>query len=273
MPAYAAAQQPKDAPLLDVPTWVGEFTTLSANALLGGLTAGVVQKVRGGSFQDGFTRGALGGSVVYLGKRVSVERFDGAGFAGRELAAVGTSIVRNAAEGEGSLERLMLPIGPVRLYVSPGAATPVQAKVDVMTLFWTGYAVVAPELSFDVQSSLSAGTPVFRVADRLLVFRGDTAHAAGLALGGTLLLSDVQGIDTRETFAHERIHVIQNDQLFYSLVDPLEGWAVRKIPGGSRINQWVDFNTANLFLGLLTPLFDDHDRRPWELEANFLMRR
>lgn len=42
------------------PRWAGQVTALTSNALLGGLTAGIDQELRGGSFKDGFARGALG---------------------------------------------------------------------------------------------------------------------------------------------------------------------------------------------------------------------
>src|SRR5688500_10942351 len=102
--------------VLTTPTWVGQFTVAGANALLSGVTAGVIQELRGGSFSDGFARGALGGVVIYAGKRVAMDRFAGAGLLGREVAAVGTSMVRNAADGVGLLDRVVLPVGPVRVY-------------------------------------------------------------------------------------------------------------------------------------------------------------
>src|SRR5437868_1015216 len=98
------------------PRWVGEFTTLSANAAIGGLTAGIFQKVRGGSFKDGFTRGAFGGAIIYTGKWVAAKRISGGGLVGREITAVGTSIVRNASDGVGSLDRLILPVAIGRIY-------------------------------------------------------------------------------------------------------------------------------------------------------------
>ena len=126
---------------------VGEVTFLGANTLIGALTGGIFQTLRGGSFADGFTRGALGGAVVYAGKRLSVERFSGAGFLGREIAAVGTSIVRNAGEGAATLRRLVLPVGPLRLYLQPKGSAVVNLKVDLYELAWLGYALAEPALT------------------------------------------------------------------------------------------------------------------------------
>src|SRR5262245_30296029 len=69
------------------PSWAAHAAVLTTNMVVGGLTAGLIQELRGGSFKDGFTRGALGGSITYAGKWVSSERFDGAGFLGRQINA------------------------------------------------------------------------------------------------------------------------------------------------------------------------------------------
>lgn len=90
--------------------------------MLGGLTAGIVQRLRGGSFSDGFARGAVGGAVAYAGRRIAAERFDGAGLLGRQVGAVGASVVRNASERRPSLERLFFPAGPLHVYWA-GATT------------------------------------------------------------------------------------------------------------------------------------------------------
>lgn len=274
LPATAQDRGATDPPLF-VPDWAGDFTALSANALIGGLTGGVAQKVRGGSFRDGFARGALGGSISYGGKRLAAEPFAGAGLLGRQIAAVGSSIIRNAGDGRGTVERIALPLGPVRLYLSqvPGERR-AHLRVELMTLFWAAYAAATPELEWDASGSLSAGTPVFRAPDRLVRFGDDSTDAGGLALGGTVLLSDFAGVDTRTTFAHERVHVLQYDQVFLTITQPFEQWLLDALPlpGGSTVNRYLDISLAPLLIGALAPPFGDHDSRPWELEANFLAR-
>ena len=251
------------------PDWVGEFTVASANGLIGGLTAGIWQKVRGGSFQDGFTRGLLGGVVTYGGKRLAVQDFYGAGLAGREVAAVGSSMTRNAADGLPLLQRVMLPIGPMHLYVERSAGVRVHAKVDAYTLGWMTYAALQPELRWDAGRSLSAGAPVFVVRDRLIV-SGDDSEAAGLTVAGTILLSDIPGIDLSTNFAHERVHVLQNDQIFLLWTEPAEQWALRKVPGGRTIARYVDPNLSPVVTELLGRLFPEYHSKPWEMEAIFL---
>lgn len=86
--------------------WVGEVTFASANALLAGLSAGLLQVIRKGSFKHGFATGALGGAVVYTGRRLAVEDFWGAGLMGRQISAVGSSLTRNAGDGEPVFSRI-----------------------------------------------------------------------------------------------------------------------------------------------------------------------
>jgi hypothetical protein len=259
---------------LDAPRWVGEFATLSANALVGGLTAGLARTLRGGSFGDGFVRGALGGAVVYGGKRLAAERFEGAGLAGREVAAVGSSMVRNAADGAPLLERLVLPFGPVRLYVRP-AARSVRPKLDALALGWTLYGVLESELTFDLGSSLSAGAPVFATDGKVIRTSGDTLHAGGLAVSGVILLADVPAfgdVFLARALAHERVHVLQGDHIFTMWTDPLWEWVLPELPGGRVVDSIADVDLSSAVFRLMAVLFPDHDDRPWELEAAFLAR-
>lgn len=124
VPGPAAAQFPQgshESQRFATTTWVDDLNFLSANALLGGITAGIVSHLRHGSFSTGFTRGALGGAVAYGGKRTAAAGFAGAGFLGRQLGAVGGSITRNAALDIGLLDTLILPVGPLRIFVDPGS--------------------------------------------------------------------------------------------------------------------------------------------------------
>jgi len=273
----AAAQRGAEPPL-DPPGWVGELTGLGVNALLGGLTGGAMQMARGGSFQDGFARGSLGGGLIYGGKRIAVERFAGAGLLGREVAAVGASVVRNASEGRPGLERLVLPLGPVRLHVRNDGGPRLRAKLDLMTLLATGYAVAAPELEWDADASLSAGAPVFRVEDRLLRGTGgeddpEEIGAAGITRAGAVYLSDFPGLEFEENFAHERVHVIQHDAFFWTWTSPAEEWALGLLPGGEALGRHLDLNLSPLVTRGLALAFKRYEDRPWELEAEFLARK
>ena len=275
--AAPAAGQSVEPPL-DPPRWVGEVTSFGVNSLLGGVTAGLMQEARGGSFADGFTRGALGGALIFGGKRIAVERFAGAGLVGREVAAVGSSIVRNAADARPSLERLVLPLGPVRLYVQrDSAGVRVSPRLDLVTALATGYAVAVAELEWDAADSWSSGAPVFRVEDRLIRSRGDEQGpreigAAGITRAGAIYLSDIPGLDYAEDFAHERVHVIQYDQFFWTWTSPAEEWLLERVPGGRRLGRYLDLNLSPLVTQGLQLAFKRYEHRPWELEAEFLAR-
>ena len=287
MALLALASTPRDAhaqcfstPLdpdcrLDVPNWVGEFATMSANAVLGGFTAGLRQTWNGGDFSDAFVRGALGGAIGYGGKRLAIERFDGAGFLGRQVASVGHSFVRNAAEGVPLLDRINLPLYLVRLEIRPRATSGprIQPRLDVATVLWTSYAVVEEELSFDGGKSLSAGSFVFETDGKVFGSETDTTHALGRAEVGVVFLANVPqfGDEVQDaTFAHERVHTLQFDQVHAYWTDPLETTFTRLI-GAPSMNRWLDLNPSTELIRLLGALAAYEDR-PWELEARWLAR-
>jgi len=250
------------------PTWVGDFTVLSANVLLGAVSAGTAQKARGGSFRDGFTRGAAGGAGVYAGKRIATRHFAGAGFLGREVASVGASVIWNAGEGRPSFDRVALPLGPVRFYVTPRGHGPrVRARVDVAGAAMTGWAATRRELRWDVGRTLSAGAPVFRAPGRELVVGGESAY--GLGAFGTVILGAplLAPAPSERGFAHERVHVIQSDQSFLSLGRPAQEWLAGRVPGGHAVSRWIDVDLSVVAVLGLATIIDAHDERPWEMEA------
>lgn len=281
--APAAAQRPPTAvpcpQCIDVPSWVGQFTLLAGNAALGALSAGILQELRGGSFKDGFTRGAAGGAVVYAGKRLAVQEFGGAGLLGREVAAVGSSMVRNAAEARPVLARLWLPVGPVQLTWDRQATrgSGVQARVDVMAAAALGWAVAVPELELDWKRTLSAGAPVFGVDEKLMRRPGDDFETTGIEVAGTILLSDIELFGDeyrRRVFAHERVHVLQTDFFARAWSAPLVEWALGEVPGGRRVGRWLELDLADVMITALEiAAFKSYEGRPWELEAEWLARR
>ncbi|MGD8278301.1 MAG: hypothetical protein PVH00_09765 [Gemmatimonadota bacterium] len=255
------------------PRWAGEFAALSANGLLGGLTAGLTQRFRGGSFQDGFMRGLLGGAVSWAGKRVAAERFDGAGLIGRQVSAAGASLVRNASEARPLLDRLMLPVGPVWLEFG-GPDRRVHARLDVAAMAWTVYAVAEPELELDRGRSLSSGAFVFRTRGKLLRPRGND-EVAGTAYGGVVFLADVPAYGAafaERAFAHERIHVLQEDQFAIQVTDPALRWAVARVGLPPAANRYMLYNVSAELLSLLGGIIPTYRDRPWELEATFFAR-
>jgi len=279
--APVAGQFPNETPSRDTivygvsaPRWAGHLTAATTNVLIGGLTGGIFQELRGGSFKDGFTRGALGGGFTYAGKATAARRFDGAGLLGRQVAAVGSSIIRNAGEGKATFAQLDLPIGPVFLHVTPRTRD-VRASLDAIGAAYVVYGIVEPELAFDVGETLSAGAPVFRTDNKIIAYRPNRSHAGGYTMAGVILQSYVPGWGKpflERVLGHERVHVEQEDQVFLTLIAPVQQWLFGKLPAGDRIARMVGLNLSTELFGLLTQLFPRHADRPWELEAIYLSR-
>jgi hypothetical protein len=256
------------------PSWSGHLAVLGGNALLGGLSAGVASRIRGGDFSDAFLRGLAGGAVVYGGKRVAVEPFGGAGLLGRQLSAVGASMVRNAGDGLPALERLSLPAGP--LWVHLQAERPhIRASVDLMATGWLISGLANPDLRFDAGLSISSGSHVF-VADNRIIDTESEFHAHAITEPGMIAMGRVPAFGRRvasEVFRHEIVHVLQMDQLFLSVTRPGEQAVLGRVPGLRRAAPWVELNLSGLLLGALGGPFDSWASRPWETEALFLTGR
>jgi hypothetical protein len=274
-PCFDGSSEVEAGCTIDAPRWIGEFATLGVNAVMGGLTAGLVRSFRGQPFAPAFVAGALGGATTYAGKRVAVERFAGAGAMGRLVAATGASMVRNVTSGERLLSRLTLPAGPVWLEVRRGPnGTSVGARVDPAALGWLLYGIVEAELVLDAAESLSAGAPVFRTRGKLLSFGDGDDHAAGVTNAGVIYFADVPAYGKsfeRRALAHERVHVLQEDALAIQWTDPLADRALRGL-GGFRPTRWVAVNLSTELLRVLGRLESRHEERPWEMESIFLAR-
>ncbi len=256
------------------PRWVGDVTFVSSNALLGGLTAGVSQALRGGDFRDGFTRGALGGATAYLGRRIAAERFDGAGLVGRQLSSVGASIVRNASEGRPSLDRLVFSVAPLRVYVDRSDGWSVHPRLNARDLAWLLSFVADPATEFDLSNSLSAGAPVFRTPLRSWTDR-EGERVDGIQSSGVIGLSDVPEDLLRSAFAHERVHVLQHDFAFLVWTDPIETLVLSQHPATARLHRYLEPGVVFPLLraGVFRGFGVEHARQPSEIEAMFLDRR
>jgi hypothetical protein len=253
-------------------TWIDELNFLGANALIGGLSGGIVRALRGGSFADGFARGALGGGVGYVGKRTAAADFDGAGFLGREIGAVGASMTRSAAFGSGWLDTLVVPLGPLRAYVPRARPGRLGVRVDLTEAVQLVYALQEDRLDFDLVRSLSAGVPVF-VSE--LPFRDDAdEYPSGIAWPGLVVLRGPDDDVWSSTPRHEQVHVVQFDFMRIAMGLPLEGWIadlvnVRALP----LLDHVDFGVGDLPLrALASEHFIGRENSLIEVEAEYLVR-
>lgn len=248
-----------------------QFAIASLNGMIGGTIAGLSRLIRGGSFTEAFLPGALGGTIAFGGRRLAVERFDGAGLLAREVSAVGASIVRNAGEGLGALERVQLPLGPVELEVRPREPGSVRARLMVYDAVRVASAIAQPELELDGWASLSAGTPVFRAAGRY-VKDNHGVLVDGLAGGGVIYLSGrIRNGDEPAVFAHERVHVLQQDFRNIAVGDALESGAVHISRPTLRMHRWVGSNYVMPFVrGSMESVGIDWLRDADESEAYWL---
>lgn len=246
-----------------------DLTYLSVNALVGGLTSGLFSRARGGPFLEPFARGLLGGSISYAGKRLGGTSVPGAGLVGRQVAATGSSVVRNAAFGAAVLDTLFLPLGPGRLHVPLHSRGPPAYRVDLEEVTWLLYALTRDHLTLDAGESISSGTFVFTGDERL---RGEDDNALGRAAPSVISIRRTDDARDARTLAHERVHIAQLDQLKLLFGLPLEGWFRRAWglePGG-----WHDHVEMGIghypLLWLLTEPWTGHADRPLEREAEFI---
>jgi hypothetical protein len=259
---------------------VGHFAVLAGNATVGALTGGILQKLKGGSFKDGFARGALGGAVIYAGKRIAVQDFWGAGLLGREVNAVGVSVVRNASEGEPSLSRLFLPLGPLplRTTIDLRNGLHVQPQLDVSAAGWFFYGLFETRLMPDVGRSLSSGAAVFRADRRRILDSGRTV--GGFTVARSVFLSDPLALpgagDWETVVAHERVHVLQQDFVLSAWSQPLAELALHRLPGGRAVTRYFAVDALDWVVGTVMTIVSsspDLDSFPTELEAHFLAGR
>jgi len=255
-PVVSSAEAPED------------LRYLSVNAGLGALAAGLSRAVRGDFSPGAFLQGALGGAVSYSGKRLGGEAFDGAGLLGRQLAALGSSVVRSAAQGGGVLDTLFVPVGPGWLQL--GTAARASYRVDVEQVAWVAYGFTRPHLDFDLGASLSSGAFVFAGDERL---RGEDDDALGRAAPGVISLRRLGDTRDAATLAHERVHIAQLDHLKIVAGRPLEGWfrELWGIPSSGSFWGRVEAGVGHYpFLWLLTAPWPAHGSRPLEREAEFI---
>lgn len=233
----------------------GDLGYLAANALVGGLSAGFVAWLRGEDFTDALGWGTLGGAASYAGKWIVAEDFDGAGFLGRQVAAVGHSVIESAGRGDGPLEELWLPLGPVRVRAPFGGAS-WDVQLDVTDAAVVLYALASSDLDFDAGLSLRQGTPVFISRGHDLFDEGYDAD--GVALSGAVFLSGDLGPRTglrfRSALVHETVHVLQHDFADVAWSYPFEMWVRREL-----LPEWGHDDSVQLgvFVGAIYWISDE----------------
>lgn len=252
-----AAQQP-DHPEKD--SFAQGTAVLGANAMVGGMTAGIRAWIEGRPVGPAFLQGAIGGSLMFAGKRIAVEHGDLAPFTGRMVAALGSSIVAHATTPP-LLDTLHIAAGPFRFRF--GRAT---WKPGVSFAVWDAATLAilaaAEETTFDWSRSFSSLTPVF--ITRNATIERDGERVMGYEIGGTVVLDGTGAADDMDAvFNHEIVHVAQYDFAWLNLGRHVDTW-IRATAGIDAMPSW-------LFLDPLTPaLWWAID---WIADGNGVLRR
>lgn len=249
---------------------------LAINVGVGAATAGISRlldrrPVKRVPLWRSVVAGSAAGATIFAGKVIVAESCDGCGLVGRQVAAVGGSVLTNATIGRTELEELVLPLGPFRVHVRgrggaepvPGERTsPVWVKVDLPTAVTAAWLASSGDRRLDLGASLSAGAPVF-------VAPGGENVAEQLF--GVILVNELRGLRwngkvDRITLGHESVHVLQYDQRSAMWSAPVEHWVARRSTVAGRVLRYVE-------LGITEPVwqmfaFDaPYDRRITEREA------
>ena len=240
---------------------------LLANGVIGGTVAGVRALVAGKREWRAVLAGFGGGVLTGVGKQVAAARFSGAGLIGRQVGAVGTSLIYSATADTAVL---FAPIGPATLELRPRSADRVRMRLNAAQVLMLVHAAGQGRTHLDGDATLWAGTPVFRRPRTRMPVSENTN---GFATPGAIFLArdELHPGDMRRTvLPHEMVHVVQWDALSYLVTLPVERAVVERLPGGRWLSRHVD-------IGLLGPLavytiahHISYIHQPWEREAYLL---
>lgn len=247
--------------------WTQEVQLAATNALLSGIVTGLLSMSTGeGTFSSGFAAGAAAGIISFGGKRISAERFFGAGAIGRGINGVAGSMARNAAGSEPLFSTVAFPMGPVR-FEWTHANGRLLVRPDLSTIYWTTYGLFEPDLELSLRASASAGTPIFLARGARL------SGAQGTMAGGVIFVSDDHSAPLGDILAHERVHVVQRD-FVWDVLGAAERWAigsVRKLGVPWPVNHLDVVLLPDLIMRTAAHL--SNNSSPFELEARFLETR
>ena len=218
----------------------------------------------------GLARGAIAGAVVYGGKRIIASETPLAWWAGRQLAAVGASEVANASLGLPILQRIVLPLGPIRIHIDRAGEKKIAARLDLASSIAVISRASQANTHFALDESLATGTIVFLTPD---LTNAVGSHSAGvLAISDFLPDGDFPELERkRGVLSHEIIHALQYDFTFTAWSDAAQSGIAKRIPGGRQATRFIDFNLILPFQLLGNGLVA-HDDRPWEREASSLVK-
>lgn len=136
-------------------------TYLLANALMGGLSAGLHAVVTGHDPARAVEWGAAGGAVSYLGILTTTRNVGGTPVPGLLLTAAGGSIGRNAADGRPPFSRWILPLGPLYLELDTRPSLRPGVRLSARRLLGFVCFLADDYYRLDPGESIARLTPVF----------------------------------------------------------------------------------------------------------------
>lgn len=245
---------------------------LAGNVVLGAAIAAIGHLGHRDRSWRAAVRGGAAGVVVFAGKWIIAQNISATNIVGRQIAAVGSSGITNAAAGDGMLQHMTLVYGPVRFHVTTGEKFGVQPKIDLASSIELWRATQTKELSLNTHRSLTSGVPVFEIDSAKRTGGLGGSHEGGIVRfrANTPFQSIAPDI-LEKVIGHEFVHVAQFDFAFNAISEPIEARILSRIPLGGQVHRYFD-------LGLNVPLLSalnsavTYERRPWEREARTLAR-
>ena len=241
----------------------------AANVVVGGGVAVLGRLISGRSIRKGLLPGATGGALVFAGKEITSREGSLAAWSGREVAAVGSSMISAAAKGNPVGSDITLPLGPLRIRVDARREMRIRPKVDIGSLVVAGWVASKDGNTLDLGESVSHGA--------IIMTRRWGNQTSASTRGGVILMDDIPRDLPRTgryhvrsgVIAHEMIHVEQYDFVLKTLGEPLDRMFARWLGLGETTTKYFDLGSAVLVIGLSNGLIP-HRARPWEREAHSL---
>ena len=247
-----------------MPRRVSDPQVLAVNVLLGGLTAASWRAATHKSIWRGFARGAAAGAGVYVGKKLIGTGEPAGWWGGRQVAALASSEIVNAAKTLPFLETAVLPLGPIRIHIDRSKHS-VSPRIDLLSSVSTIVIAARHDSRFAWRESFATGAPVF--------LRPEVSNQVGNYAAGVVSLSELvpdgefPPLETkRAVISHEMVHAAQYDFFFTAWSDALQQALARKLPVANGISRFVDLNFL-LPVEVVANSAIRYKDRPWEIEA------